>query len=95
VAFTFNYLKEKPGLAGYGLVAVAEGGYIDAITAPDDTHVDFTFNRVYTPGFYDLIAQNIVPEHIWAEVADPVTFTNDDPVASGPFTEVVNFQDQV
>ncbi len=95
VAFTFNLLKEKSGLAGFGLVAVAEGSYIDSVTAADATHVEFKFNRVYTPGFYDLIAQNIVPEHIWKDVADPVTFTNDTPVGSGPFTEVVSFADQV
>ncbi len=96
VVFTFNLLKSKPGLAGQGLVAVAEGGYVDSVTAPDAKTVVFAFNRVYTPGFYDLIPQNIVPEHIWKDVADPVTFANDEkPVGTGPFTEVVSKQDQV
>lgn len=95
VVFTFDFLKSTPGLAGPGLVAVSEGGYIESVTAPDDYTVEFNFSRAYTPGFYDLIAQNIVPEHIWVDVDDPVTFTNDDPVGTGPFTEVVSFQDQV
>mgnify|MGYP000920357512 CR=1 FL=1 len=95
VAFTFNFLKSKPGLAGMALVAVGETGYIESVTAPDASHVDFKFKRVYTPGFYDLIAQMIVPEHVWKDVADPVTFTNDNPVGTGPFTEIVSFQDQV
>ena len=87
------YLK-TPGLAGLGLVAVQDGGYIDSVTAPDAKTVEFHFNKVYTPGFYDIIAQYIVPEHIWTNVADPVTETNLKPVGTGPFTEVVSMQDQ-
>jgi peptide/nickel transport system substrate-binding protein len=64
--------------------------------APDDFTVVFKFSRIYTPGFYEIIAQNIVPEHIWKDVTDPVTFTNTKkPVGTGPFTEVVKMQDQV
>ncbi len=95
VVYTFNLLKTKTGLAGQGLVSVSAGGYIDSFTAPDAKTVVFTFNKVYTPGFYDLIQQVIVPEHIWKDVADPVTFTNLKPVGTGPFTEVINMQDQV
>lgn len=94
VVYTFNTLKNVKGVAGYGLVAVQEGGYIESVTAPDAAHVAFKFNRVYTPGFYDLIAQQIVPEHIWKNVADPVTDTNLKPVGTGPYTEVVSMQDQ-
>ena len=94
VVYTFDLLKQTPGLAGLGLVAVQEGGYIDSVTAPDAKTVEFHFNKVYTPGFYDLIAQYIVPEHIWKNVADPVTETNLKPVGTGPFTEVVSMQDQ-
>ena len=95
VAYTFNLLKENSSLIADALSAVTEGGYVDTITAVDDTTVEFAFNRAYTPGLYDIIQQIIVPEHVWSEVEDPVTFTNDNPVATGPFTEVVNFQEQV
>ena len=37
----------------------------------------------------------IVPEHIWKDVADPVTFTNETPVGSGPLTEITRFTPQV
>jgi peptide/nickel transport system substrate-binding protein len=94
VVYTFDLLKKTPGVAGLGLVAVQEGGYIDSVTAPDAKTVEFKFNKVYTPGFYDLIAQYIVPEHVWKNVADPVKDTNLKPVGTGPFTEVVNMQDQ-
>jgi peptide/nickel transport system substrate-binding protein len=95
VAYTFNLLKSNSALQGTGLAAVGEGGYVDSVTAPDDLTVAFAFNKVYTPGLYDLIKQSIVPEHVWSEVDDPVVFTNDNPVGTGPFTEIVNYQDQV
>ncbi len=57
--------------------------------------VAFRFSRVYIPGFAELAHQPIIPQHIWKDVADPVTFTNPDPVGTGPFTEVRVFRNQV
>lgn len=95
VVFTFDLLKNKPGLQGTGLNAVGQGGPVDSVTAVDDTTVEFKFNRVSTPSLYDIAQQDIVPEHTWKDVADPATFTNDNPVGTGPFTEVVDYQPQV
>jgi peptide/nickel transport system substrate-binding protein len=36
----------------------------------------------------------VVPQHIWSKVADPATFTNSNPVGSGPFTAVGRFTTQ-
>jgi peptide/nickel transport system substrate-binding protein len=36
----------------------------------------------------------IVPQHIWAKVKNPATFTNPHPVASGPFTTIARFTTQ-
>jgi peptide/nickel transport system substrate-binding protein len=94
VAFTFNLIKNKTGLQGPGLPAVGASGYIDSVAAPDDKTVVFTFKVVNTPGLYDIIQQNIVPEHIWKDVADPAKYTNDNPVGTGPFTQVTVFQNQ-
>lgn len=95
VAFTYNLLKTAEGLNSNALPAlVGDSAYVDTITAVDDTTVEFAFNRVYTPGLYELIVVNIVPEHTWQDVDDPVAFTNDTPVGTGPFTEVVNFSAQ-
>jgi peptide/nickel transport system substrate-binding protein len=46
------------------------------------------------PGLYTIGQQPIVPEHIWSGVADPVSFANEHPVATGPFTEVSAFSPQ-
>ncbi len=43
----------------------------------------------------DLVLVPIVPEHQWKSVKDPVAFTNDKPVGTGPFTEVDNFSAQL
>ncbi|HEV2528549.1 MAG TPA: ABC transporter substrate-binding protein [Thermomicrobiales bacterium] len=92
VAFTFNLVKDNAALGGAGAIR----NILDntaSIEATDDTTVVFTFTEVYSPGLYDIIAQNIVPQHIWAEVEDPVTFTNENPVGTGPFTEIPIFDD--
>ena len=93
VAFTFNLLVENTGLVGSGAVRAALQ-YVTAIEAPDPSTVVFTFDQVYTPGLYDLGEQVIVPEHLWKDIADPVTFTNENPVATGPFTEIARFESQ-
>src|SRR5438046_4164157 len=38
--------------------------------------------------------QFVVPKHIWSKVADPATFTNPNPVGSGPFTRITRFTTQ-
>ncbi len=69
--------------------------YVDSYRCPDDFTVEVKFKKVYTPSLYDLSNQYIVPEHIWKDIKDPVTFTNENPVGTGPFTEVTRFEDQI
>ncbi len=94
VVYTFMTLKSTPGLQGFGLAAVSASGYVDSVTAPDAQHAVFAFNRIYTPGLYDIIAQPIVPEHVFKTAPDLVKFTNDTPVGTGPFTTLVSFENQ-
>lgn len=90
VAFTFDLLRRFPALDRRGV-----WGFLEGVRAVDARTVDFTFQRVFIPGFDELAAQQIVPEHVWKEVPDPVTFSNENPVATGPFTEVRVFRNQV
>ncbi len=93
VAFTFNLIKGNAGLSGAGAIRnILENS--TAITAVDAATVQFTFTEVYSPGIYDIIAQNIVPEHIWSTIEDPVMFLNENPVGTGPFTEIPIFESQ-
>ncbi|HET9328671.1 MAG TPA: ABC transporter substrate-binding protein [Candidatus Eisenbacteria bacterium] len=90
VAFTFDLLRRFRALDRRGV-----WGFLEDVRLVDGHTVDFHFQRVFIPGFDELAAQLIVPEHVWKSVADPVTFANPRPVATGPFTEVTTFRDQV
>lgn len=90
VAFTFKLLKERAALDRRRV-----WGFLSDVRAVDDRTVDFHFQRVFIPGFDEVAAQQIVPEHIWRGVDDPVTYRNENPVATGPYTEVRVFRNQV
>lgn len=87
VVATFDILKKS--FANNGM------DYLDSTEAVDDLTVKFNFNRVYSMAVYEVGAQVIVPEHIWKDVEDPVKFTNENPVGTGPFTDVASFESQV
>lgn len=93
VLYTFNLLKTNDTLVGTATSVLRE--YIDSMTAPDASTVVFNFKSVYTPALYDIANQPIVPEHVWKDVSDPLTYTNDNPVATGPFTQVTKFESQI
>ncbi|HTJ47677.1 MAG TPA: ABC transporter substrate-binding protein [Kofleriaceae bacterium] len=90
VVFTFELLAKFRALDLRGVWS-----FVEKVDAPDDHTVDVTFKRVYAPGFYYLVQQPIVAEHVWKDVADPVTWDNPNPIATGPFTEVTTFETQV
>ena len=90
VAFTFRLLRRFPALDRRGVWA-----FLADVQARDARTVDFRFARDFIPGLDELVAQQIVPEHVWKDVADPVAFPNEHPVATGPYTEVRVFQNQV
>ena len=90
VAFTFQLLHRFPALDRRGVWA-----FLSDVRALAERTVDFRFQRDFIPGFDELAAQQIVPEHVWKDVADPVAFPNENPVATGPYTEVRVFQNQV
>jgi len=89
VVFTFKLLMGTPSLDRNGVTP-----YITSVEKVDDLNVKFDLNQVYTLADILIGGVRIVPEHIWKDVKDPVTFTNDNPVASGAFTEISNFNEQ-
>jgi len=89
VVFTFELLRKFPALDTRAIWQ-----YLDAVTSPDPTTVEFKLKRVYSPALFYVSQLPIVPAHLWKDVADPVTFTNESPVATGPFTEVISFEPQ-
>ena len=93
IVYTFNLIKDNAALAATASGVLSE--YIDSFSAPDDTTVEFKFKTVYTPALYDLADELIVPQHIWKDVQDPTTWTNENPVGTGPFTQVTKFESQI
>ena len=90
VAFTFELLRRHRALDQRGAWA-----FLETVEAAGPLAVRFRLARPFGPGLAVLAHQPIVPRHIWAQVADPVTFANPDPVATGPFTQVRRFDPQV
>ncbi len=93
VVYTFDLLKANAALQGAASSVLTE--FVDSYSAPDANTVEFKFKQVYTPALYDIADQFIVPQHIWKDVTDPLTWTNDNPVGTGPFTQVNKFQEQI
>lgn len=83
VAFTFNLAKENEATDSYALWGE---GVLDSVTATDEKTVVFKFKRVSTSSFFFLAGQtNILPEHIWSSITDPVKELMKDPVGTGPY----------
>lgn len=79
VAFTFQMLKDNPTLDIKGAWQHIESLEVDG----DD--VVFHLQTDDAPSLSILGLTMIVPEHIWADVDDPGTWRNEEPVGSGPF----------
>lgn len=79
VVFTFNLVKENPALDTLGVWQ-----HIDTIESTGST-VTFHLKEADIPAETIINQQLIVPEHIWKDVDDPVKWTNEDPVGTGPY----------
>jgi peptide/nickel transport system substrate-binding protein len=90
VAFTFDLMQRARAL-DQGAV----WDFLARVEPEGDARVRFHLARPYAPGLEAIARQPIVPRHRWEGVADPVRFTNPEPVGTGPFTEVLTFRSQV
>ncbi|HVX46723.1 MAG TPA: ABC transporter substrate-binding protein [Mycobacteriales bacterium] len=86
VAFTFNLMKQHPGL---DLYALWTGAGLKSVTA-QGSKVTMKFAKPAEPYFFNFANQvGIVPQHIWSTgdpASKPETYTDKKPVGSGPFT---------
>jgi peptide/nickel transport system substrate-binding protein len=79
---------DRVGLTGAsnGIASVkARGKYTVLITlkTPDSQFIASILNRAF-----------VIPKHIWSKVANPATYTNSNPVGSGPFNRLGRFTTQ-
>ncbi|WP_376743032.1 ABC transporter substrate-binding protein [Ensifer canadensis] len=89
VKFTYDYLKKFPALD-----FVSIWTFITGVEAVDGQTVRFTLANPSSLAAEQLAQLPIVPEHVWKDVAEPVTFANETPVGSGPMTEIPRFTGQ-
>ena len=80
VVFTYNLLKEFPALDSTGVWSRLES------VSAEGQQVTFTLQAEDSSAPIIVLAVPIVAEHLWADVEDPVTFTNEDPIGTGPYT---------
>ncbi|MFD6698624.1 MULTISPECIES: ABC transporter substrate-binding protein [unclassified Microbacterium] len=92
VAATFDLIQKNEGLFG---TAGQVRDEIVSVTAKDPQTVVIAFNRPSATALEAVVSQFIVPAHVWSSIADPTTYDNPDPVATGPFTTVESFSSQV
>lgn len=90
VVFTYDYLKKFPALDFNSVSALME-----SVEKVDARTVRFNLVQPNSLVATTIVAMPIVPQHIWKDVADPVTFANETPVGSGPMTEISRFTPQV
>lgn len=79
VAFTLQLIKDFPALDVRGAWTNIES------VAVDGQDVVVTLNGENVPAARAIAQTVIVPEHIWADVEDPTTFLNEQPVGAGPY----------
>jgi peptide/nickel transport system substrate-binding protein len=80
VVYTFDLLQDHPELDLKGIWSHMESAEVDG----QDVVVHLSADDV--PAAQIISQVLIVPEHLWKDVPDPVTFTNEDPVGTGPYT---------
>lgn len=85
VVFSFLLTKDAPAFDQKGIWS---GKNLTEIKAVDNTTITFELNQADSTFIWNLERYHIVPKHIWGEVEDLTTFTNPNPVGSGPMTTV-------
>lgn len=90
VVFTYDYIKKFPALDFVSVSAL-----LDSVEKVDDQTVRFNLKQPNSLIANTIVSMPIVPQHIWSKVDDPVTFANENPVGSGPLTEITRFTPQV
>jgi peptide/nickel transport system substrate-binding protein len=80
VAFTFNLIKNNAVLNANWTIPTPVSA-----TAPNATTAVLTFSQPELSNLFYILQAPIVPEHIWNNVSSPATYTDTNPVGTGPY----------
>ena len=82
VLFTFDLLKKYPALD-----LNSDWSVLSSVAMSGSNQVVFNFKTAAVPYFYYIADETpIVPQHIWSTISNPVTYLDQHPVGTGPFT---------
>ncbi|HEX7306916.1 ABC transporter substrate-binding protein [Lentzea sp.] len=79
VAFSYEILKKWPALNNRDSLKV------ETATATPDGKVEVTFASPQFVNRNKVISAMVIPQHVWSTVPDPTTYTNPNPVGTGPY----------
>ncbi|USH04479.1 ABC transporter substrate-binding protein [Grimontia kaedaensis] len=85
VAFSFVLAKDNPAFDSKGIWS---GGNLQSVEATDDRTVVFTLANPDSTFIWNLEKYHILPEKVWSKAENATTFTNPNPIGTGPMTEV-------
>lgn len=90
VAYSFTISRDHTALDRTG--NWGEDGKLEAVNVLDDYTVEIVMKEANAFHRTDIIFQvMIIPEHVWSQIEDPSTYVMETPVATGAFTEVVEY----
>ena len=90
VKFTFDLMMKNPSIDIVGV-----GAAVQSVELPAPNQVKVNLKDVDSQFPESLADFTVVPEHVWKGVGDPFAYKNENPVGSGPMTEIRRFTPQV
>lgn len=89
VVFSYDLLKKYPELDQRGI-----NKWIKSVSK-NGNKVIFELTEASSNVPYEMSFVPVVAKHVWSKVKSPTTFTNENPVGTGPFTEIQTFTPQL
>jgi ABC-type transport system substrate-binding protein len=80
VVFTYNLIKNNSALNANWTIPIP-----DSVTAPNATTAVLTFSASQLSNAFYILQTPIVPQHVWASVSNPATYSDANPVSDGPY----------
>lgn len=94
VAFSFTYSKNNPTIDRTG--DWGENGKLESVEIVDDYTVKIVMREANRFHRSDVFLQKMmIPEHIWSKIEDPATHIYENPVVTGPFSEIISFSPEM
>lgn len=91
VVFSFELTRENPAFDQKGIWSENR---LTNIEATDERTIVFNIAQPDSTFLWNLAAYHVVPKKVWSQQKDLTTFTNPNPIGSGPMTEVSYLKSQ-